>query len=91
MYYLPREKSIHTDDPADLDNWHLMMEIAGGDLGISALIERLNERAYEIWTNYKTPFEWKYDEGIWNLEFENVAKRLHYAGVRAFASLSKAE
>ena len=91
VYYLPREKSIHTDDPADLDNWHLMMEIAGGDLGISALIERLNERAYEIWTNYKTPFEWKYDEGIWNLEFENVSKRLHYAGMRAFTGLGKVE
>ena len=39
----------------------------------------------------KAPFEWKYDEGAWNLEFENVSKRLHYAGVRAFAGLSKAE
>ena len=28
VYYLPREKSIHTEDPADLDNWHLMMSDA---------------------------------------------------------------
>ncbi|MGP1459126.1 MAG: hypothetical protein ACTTKL_07435 [Treponema sp.] len=84
VYYLPRRKSIHTRNPADLDNWHLMMDLAGKDLGISALVERMNECAEEIWTNYKTPFEWKYDESIWTLEFENVSQKLHYAAERAF-------
>ena len=91
VYYLPREKSIHTDDPADLDNWHLMMSEAGKALNIAELIKEVNEQARKIYENYKTPFEWKYDEGEWNLEFENVSKRLHYAGLRAFASLNKAE
>ena len=91
VYYLPREKSIHTDDPADLDNWHLMMSEACKALNIAELTKEVNNRACKIYENYKTPFEWKYDEGIWNLEFENVSKRLHYAGLRAFAGLSKAE
>lgn len=91
VYYLPREKSIHTDDPADLDNWHLMMSEAGKALNIAELTKEVNNQARKIYENYKTPFEWKYDEGIWDLEFENVSKRLHYAGVRAFAGLSKAE
>ncbi|WP_298704183.1 hypothetical protein [uncultured Campylobacter sp.] len=91
VYYLPREKSIHTENPADLDNWHLMMSEAGKALNIAELTKEVNNRACKIYENYKTPFEWKYDEGVWNLEFENVSKRLHYAGVRAFAGLSKAE
>ena len=91
VYYLPREKSIHTDDPADLDNWHLMMSEAGKALNIVGLIEEINNQARKIYENYRVPFEWKYDEVVWNLEFENVSKRLHYAGVRAFAGLSKAE
>ena len=91
VYYLPREKSIHTDDPADLDNWYLMMSEAGKALNIAELIEEVNNQARKIYENRKTPFEWKYDEGIWNLEFENVSKRLHYAGLRAFAGLSNAE
>lgn len=91
VHYLPREKSIHTDDPADLDNWHLMMSEAGKALNIAELTKEVNNQARKIYENYKTPFEWKYDEGIWNLEFENVSKRLHYAGLRAFVSLNKAE
>ena len=91
VYYLPREKSIHTDDPADLDNWHLMMSEAGKALNIAELTKEVNNQVRKIYENYKTPFEWKYDEGIWNLEFENISKRLHYAGLRAFASLNKAE
>ena len=91
VYYLPREKSIHTDDPADLDNWHLMMSEAGKALNIAELTKEVNNQARKIYENRKTPFEWKYDEGFWNLEFENVSKKLHYAGVRAFAGLSKAE
>ncbi|WP_298101693.1 hypothetical protein [uncultured Campylobacter sp.] len=91
VYYLPREKSIHTQDPADLDNWHLMMSEAGKALNIAELTKELNNQARKIYENYKAPFEWKYDEGIWDLEFENVSKRLHYAGVRAFAGLNKAE
>ena len=91
VYYLPREKSIHTDDPADLDNWHLMMNEAGKALNIAELIEEINKQARKIYENYKAPFEWKYDEGVWNLEFENVSKRLHYAGARAFSNLNKAE
>ena len=91
VYYLPREKSIHTENPADLDNWHLMMSEAGKALNIVELIEEINNQARKIYENYKAPFEWKYDEGIWNLEFENVSKRLHYAGVRAFSNLNKAE
>ena len=91
VYYLPREKSIHTDDPADLDNWHLMMSEAGKALNIAKLTKEVNNQARKIYENRKTPFEWKYDEGIWNLEFENVSKRLHYAGLRAFAGLSNAE
>ena len=84
MYYLPREKSIHTEDPADLDNWHLMMSEAGKALKITELIEEVNEQACTIWENYKTPFEWKYDESIWSLEFENLSKKLHYAAERTF-------
>ena len=84
VYYLPREKSIHTEDPADLDNWHLMMSEAGKALKITELIEEVNEQACIIWENYKTPFEWKYDESIWSLEFENLSKKLHYAAERAF-------
>ena len=91
VYYLPREKSIHTDDPADLDNWHLMMSEAGKALNIAELTKEINKQARKIYENYKTPFEWKYDEGVWDLEFENVSRKLHYAGVRAFAGLSKAE
>ena len=84
MYYLPREKSIHTEDSADLDNWHLMMSEVGKALKITEFIEEVNEQAYTIWENYKTPFEWKYDESIWSLEFENLSKKLHYAAERAF-------
>lgn len=91
VYYLPREKSIHTQDPADLDNWHLMMSEAGKALNIAELTKEVNNQARKIYENYKAPFEWKYDEGIWNLGFENVSKRLHYAGLRAFADLSNAE
>ena len=91
VYYLPREKSIHTDDPADLDNWYLMMSEAGKALNIAELTKKVNEQARKIYENRKTPFEWKYDEGVWNLEFENVSKKLHYAGLRAFAGLNKAE
>ena len=91
VYYLSREKSIHTDDPADLDNWHLMMSEAGKALNIAELTKEVNNQARKIYENRKTPFEWKYDEGVWDLEFENVSKRLHYAGVRAFMGLSKVE
>ena len=91
VYYLPREKSIHTDDPADLDNWHLMMSEAGKALNIAELTKEVDNQACKIYENYRVPFEWKYDEGIWDLEFENVSKRLHYAGLRAFAGLSKEE
>lgn len=91
VYYLPREKSIHTQDPADLDNWHLMMSEAGKALNIAELIEEINNQARKIYENYKTPFEWKYDEGVWDLEFENVSRKLHYAGLRAFTGLSKVE
>ncbi|WP_299085483.1 hypothetical protein [uncultured Campylobacter sp.] len=91
VYYLPHEKSIHTEDSADLDNWHLMMSEAGKALNIAELTKEVNNQARKIWESYKTPFEWKYDEGIWNLEFENISKRLHYTGLRAFASLNKAE
>lgn len=91
VYYLPREKSIHTDDPADLDNWHLMMNEAGKVLNIAELTKEINNQARKIYENRKTPFEWKYDEWVWNLEFENVSKRLHYAGLRAFTGLNKAE
>ena len=83
VYYLPREKSIHTDDPADLDNWHLMMSEVGKALNIAELTKEVNNQARKIYENRKTPFEWKYDEGVWNLEFENVSKRLYYAGLRA--------
>ena len=91
VYYLPREKSIHTENPADLDNWHLMMSEAGKALNIAELTKEVNNQARKIYENYRVPFEWKYDEVVWNLEFENVSKRLHYAGVRAFTGLSKAE
>ena len=91
VYYLPREKSIHTDDPADLDNWHLMMSEVGKALNIAELTKEVNNQARKIYENRKTPFEWKYDEGVWNLEFENVSKRLHYASLRAFSNLNKAE
>lgn len=91
VYYLPREKSIHTENSADLDNWHLMMSEAGKALNIAELTKEVDNQARKIYENYKTPFEWKYDEGFWNLELQNVSKKLHYAGVRAFAGLSKAE
>ena len=91
VYYLPREKSIHTQDLADLDNWHLMMSEAGKALNIAELTKEVDNQARKIYENYKTPFEWKYDEGVWDLEFENVSKRLHYAGLRAFADLGNAE
>ena len=48
------------------------------------VFEEVNEQACTIWENYKTPFEWKYDESIWSLEFENLSKKLHYAAERAF-------
>lgn len=67
VYYLPREKSIHTEDPADLDNWHLMMSEAGKALNIAELTKEVNNQARKIYENRKTPFEWKYDGG--DLEF----------------------
>ncbi|MGF7109431.1 hypothetical protein [Treponema pedis] len=84
VYYLPRNKSIHTEDPADLDNWHIMMSNAGKALKITDLIEEVNKQACIIWENYKTPLKWKYDESIWSSEFENVSKKLHYAAEKAF-------
>lgn len=68
-----------------------MMSEAGKALNIAELTKEVNNQARKIYENYKAPFEWKYDEGIWNLELQNVSKRLHYAGLRAFAGLNKAE
>ena len=68
-----------------------MMSEAGKALNIAELTKEVDNQARKIYENYKTPFEWKYDEGIWDLEFENVSKRLHYAGVRAFMGLGKVE
>ena len=62
----------------------MMMSEAGKALKITELIEEVNGQACTIWENYKTPFEWKYDESIWSLEFENLSKKLHYAAERAF-------
>ena len=84
VYFLPAEKFIHTDNPADLDNWHLMMDTAGRALQITPLIEEVYKQAAKIWESYDRPFQWQYNQDIWYLEQENLSQQWHDLTVKAF-------
>ncbi len=84
IWFLPKDKSIHTDNKNDLDNHHLMFENAGKKFEIMDAIQEYNNVAAKLWETFEKPIPWNYPKDIFTLEFENVSKELHHATVNAF-------
>ena len=62
--FLPADKSIHAIG-GNLDNYHLMLENAGKALGMEKEIAKINETAFEIWTNFDKASTWDIPDFIW--------------------------
>lgn len=62
--FLPTGNGIHGMG-SDLDNYHLMLENAGKALGIEKEIAKINETAFEIWTNFDKALAWDIPDFIW--------------------------
>jgi hypothetical protein len=84
VFYLPKGKSIHTKDENDLDNYHLMLDIAGKKLNIEDFIKAINHKSTEIWENFKSPKNWQFSDKIWITEIENVSNELYYENMKQF-------
>lgn len=62
--FLPAGKSIHAIG-GDLDNYHLMLENAAKALRMEKEIAKINETAFEIWTNFDKALAWDIPDFIW--------------------------
>lgn len=84
VFCLPRGESIHTDNPADFDNLHIMYSHAAKSFDLEEEIETMNKYAAKLWANWETPEEWKIPEDIWTKEIGNLSKQLYYSNMSAF-------
>ena len=82
--FLPKGKSIHTDDKNDLDNFHIMMHNAGRKLEITDAIQEYNIVAAKLWAGFENVIPWNYPQDIFSLEFRNISKKLHYTSMKHF-------
>ena len=83
--YLPRNATIHGgNDPKDLDNYHLMFEIAAERLDLSEHVKAMNDEAYLIWQNFNQPFAWEIPEMIWTEKTDSLSTQLYYENRAAF-------
>jgi len=84
VFYLPTGKSIHTKDRNDLDNYHLMLDIAGKKLKIENFINEINHKSSQIWESFKSPEYWPYSDKVWTTEIDNIPNELYYENMKAF-------
>ncbi len=86
IFFLPKGKSIHTKDKNDLDNYHLMLDIAGKKLNIEDFIEAINNKSRQIWENFESPKDWRFSNKIWTTEIENISNEIYYKNLKQFHS-----
>ncbi len=84
IWFLPKGKTIHTENRDDLNNYHLMLENAAKKFEITEYIQQSIDIARKIWENFETPFGFEYPDEIWTFEFENMSAKMHFASIRAF-------
>jgi hypothetical protein len=80
VYLLPSHASIRNN----IDNIHLMHEIAGKRFGIEKQIKLLNEMANKIWEERLNPLELIIPEEIWTTEIKNISKEFYYGNIKSF-------
>lgn len=83
--YLPHNVTIHGgNDPKDLDNYHLMFQIAAERLDLSVQVKAMNEEAAMIWKDFKQPSAWEIPDLIWTEKTDSLSTQLYYANRAAF-------
>ena len=83
--YLPPKVTIHgSNDPNDLDNYHLMFQIAAERLDLSMEVKAMNEEAALIWNLFESPVTWVIPDAIWTDKTDALSRRLYYANKAAF-------
>lgn len=83
--YLPRAVTVHGgNNPNDLDNYHLMFQIAAERLGLSTHVKAMNDEAALIWTSFESPIPWVIPEAVWTEKTDALSSKLYYANKAAF-------
>ncbi len=83
--YLPKNVTIHGgNDPNDLDNYHLMFQIAAEKLDLLMQVKAMNEEAALIWNNFESPTAWSIPDEIWTDKTNALSSKLYYANKAAF-------
>ena len=83
--YLPRTVTIHGgNDPNDLDNYHLMFQIAAERLDLSMQVKAMNDEAALIWNSFESPVTWVIPDAVWTDKTDALSRKLYYANKAAF-------
>ncbi len=83
--YLPRTVTVHGgNDPNDLDNYHLMFQIAAERLDLSMQVKAMNEEAALIWNSFQSPMPWVIPEAVWTEKTDALSSKLYYTNKAAF-------
>jgi hypothetical protein len=83
--YLPANVTIHgSNNPDDLDNYHLMFEIAAARLDLSQQVISMNKEAAIIWQNFEQPAEWEIPAMIWTEKSDSLSSKLYYTNMAQF-------
>lgn len=86
--YLPGKVTIHGgNNPKDLDNYHLMFQLAAKQLDISEQVKAMNEEAAIIWQDFKSPTGWNIPDLIWTEKTDALSNKLYYANKTAFENV----
>jgi len=83
--YLPSNVTIHGgNNPNDLDNYHLMFQLAAEQLDLSLQVEAMNNEAEMIWINFESPMPWIIPDAIWTEKTDGLSHKLYCANMAAF-------
>lgn len=83
--YLPQAVTIHGgNDPNELDNYHLMFQIAAERLNLSRQVKAMNDEAALIWNNFESLIPWVIPEVVWSEKTDALSSKLYYANRAAF-------
>jgi hypothetical protein len=90
--YLPRTVTIHgSNDPNDLDNYHLMFQLAAERLDLAMQVKAMNEEAALIWSSFESPIPWVVPEAVWTEKTDALSSKLYYANKAAFLLSGRAD
>jgi hypothetical protein len=85
IQFLPKGKSlIDTTQNDNCDNYHLMLEISAGKLGLKNELTSLNSEAVNIWNSFDKPKQMNIPDDLFSIQTNGLSNRLYYLGLKNF-------